>query len=164
MTKHLMVLALALVLLLSGCAQAAASTPSPYGVVNDLPQVKLELLSVDNAELCIAFVNHSQETMYAYGDYYLERPEDGVWMTVPYVTAEHNDAPPFPSSDSEALPGGRSDTAGGENIPIGAYFGRSSLLEWEPKLPAGTYRIVKPVCEASSLNIWHYLTAEFTLG
>lgn len=147
-----------------GCAQAAATTPSPYGVVNDLPQVELEILTVNSTALSIALVNYGQETVYAYGDFYLERLKDGVWMTVPYVTAEHNDAPPFPSSYYEALPGGRSDTAGGENIPIGACFGRSSLLDREPKLPAGTYRIVKPVCEVSSLDSWYYLTAEFTLN
>lgn len=164
MKKRLIPLALALALLLSGCSQAAASTPSPYGVVNDLPQVELELLSMDHSELSIAFVNHSQETVYAYGDFYLERLEDGVWMTVPYVTAEHNDAPPFPSSYYEAIPGGRSDTVGGEDIPIGAYFGRSSLLDWEPKLADGTYRIVKPVYKVLFPDSWHYLTAEFTLN
>ena len=158
-----LLLAALLALALAGCSRSAESQPSPYDVVNDLPQVELELLSMDHSELSIAFANHSQETVYAYGDFYLERLEDGVWMTVPYVTEEFNDAPPFPSSYYEALPGGRSDTSGGENIPIGHYFGRSSLLDWEPKLAAGTYRIVKPVCEASSLDCWHYLSAEFTL-
>ena len=159
-----LLLAALLALALAGCSQSADSQPSPYTQVNDLPQVELELLSADASSLSIAFVNEGEETVCAHGNFYLERLDDGAWVTMPYTDESFQDDPPFPSSYYEALPGGRSDGYGAESIPVGGWYGSSSLLDWEPKLADGTYRIIKPVYEASDPDTWHYLAGGFTLG
>lgn len=124
---------LALVLPLAGCAQAQKAIPDtsndPWGLVLTASNVKPTGCSLTFTQSGGEEITGTLE----YGSYFsVEREEDGAWSRVPYIPSDHarawNDiAYPIPMDSSESVE-----------------------LEWDwlyGELPAGHYRIVKSIMD-----------------